>query len=1219
MTTRTLISRSLRYYWRTHIGVVLGVAVAATVLVGALAVGDSVRESLRRMALDSLGETHLAMVPHERTYHVDLVGRMQGKLEAPIAPVMLLPGTASHDATKERAGRVQVLGVDQRFLSLFPGGDGSLPVAADLAEDRVTLNRSLAVRIGAKVGDTVLLRVSKPSLLPRDAPLTRNDVSDISVALRVRVDRIVSDAAGDLSGGRFSLESSQVSPLNAFVNLEWLQKQVQLPHRANLMLVGSSKQSGLSAESADAALKELFQLSDIGIDVRQVPDQPWVELRTDRAFIEDTLMLAGYRAGKELGVTPMGVLTYMVNEITAMKFDGEKVQPTGHAVPYSMVSAFGTIGPRDGNEWPPKDWPESIHPLLRELHDHDLVMNDWLANQLGIEQETPQRIVFTYFVQGPGGDLVEATSLSRVPLQLLRIVPIAGAAADRTLLPEFPDMPAPGTTFSQWKPSFKMTRRIRPVDDEYWKQHAGTPKAFFGLGLAQKMFGNRFGSLTAVRFPMGQAANNNAVTVESVRRELQRQVSPAAIGLSFVPVRQQALTASSSGFDFAQLFLGFSFFLIVAALLLTGLLFVFAIEQRSAEVGTLLAVGFKPAKVRRLLLGEGLVLAVIGAAIGTACGLAYTQALLTGLTTIWRDAISTSSLQFHVKPMTIPLGWCASVAVAGMTIAWVLRRQARTPARELLAGADSGLGAVVVGTAGMAPSRGHAGAEQTSQRPRAGRAPLIVGALFILAAIAWLATLGTSQAGRNAGAFFGAGSMLLAGGLSLCLGVLARMASSSRGDGALRLTITKLGLRNAARRRGRSLATIGLLACGSFLVIAIGAFWLDAGADSTDRKSGTGGFALYGESTLPVLADLNTDAGLDKFALERDDLPGVSFVPMRLRDGDDASCLNLNRAQNPRLAGVDWKKLAEREAFTFTARIPPAEPGANGARPGANGVSPWSVLGEAAGDADVIHAVGDQNTVVYGLGKGLGDVLDYTDESGRPLKVKIAALTSNSILQGTLFIDEEQFKRRFPSVSGHRLFLIDLPLNRLGDPGCLSPFDASKSAKASELRAEINGELIEETRRKLAAAMGDVGMELTPTVERLAAFNAVQNTYLGIFQALGGLGLVLGSVGLGIVVMRNVLERRSELALLAAIGFAAKKQRWLVISEHWFLLAAGLLCGVVAAAIAVLPAVMSPGAKVPYTLLVSILAGVVVSGGAWTWLASRLALRGRLLDSLRGE
>ena len=68
----------------------------------------------------------------------------------------------------------------------------------------------------------------------------------------------------------------------------------------------------------------------------------------------------------------------------------------------------------------------------------------------------------------------------------------------------------------------------------------------------------------------------------------------------------------------------------------------------------------------------------------------------------------------------------------------------------------------------------------------------------------------------------------------------------------------------------------------------------------------------------------------------------------------------------------------------------------------------------------------------------------------------------------------------------------------------------------------------------MTRALRDRGLELTPAAEKLNAFNAVQNTYLDTFQVLGALGLLLGSVGLGVVVLRNVLERRGELALLAA-------------------------------------------------------------------------------------
>jgi ABC-type antimicrobial peptide transport system permease subunit len=147
----------------------------------------------------------------------------------------------------------------------------------------------------------------------------------------------------------------------------------------------------------------------------------------------------------------------------------------------------------------------------------------------------------------------------------------------------------------------------------------------------------------------------------------------------------------------------------------------------------------------------------------------------------------------------------------------------------------------------------------------------------------------------------------------------------------------------------------------------------------------------------------------------------------------------------------------------------------------------------------------------------------------------------------------------------------------------------------------------------------DRGLELIPAADRLNAFNAVQNTYLDTFQVLGGLGLLLGSAGLGVVVLRNVLERRGELAVLLAAGFRPRALRWLILSEHAALECLGLLIGIVAALAAVLPALLSLAAPVSYLSLAATLGLVFLSGLLWTWAAARLALRGDLLPALRNE
>jgi ABC-type antimicrobial peptide transport system permease subunit len=237
-----------------------------------------------------------------------------------------------------------------------------------------------------------------------------------------------------------------------------------------------------------------------------------------------------------------------------------------------------------------------------------------------------------------------------------------------------------------------------------------------------------------------------------------------------------------------------------------------------------------------------------------------------------------------------------------------------------------------------------------------------------------------------------------------------------------------------------------------------------------------------------------------------------------------------------------------------------------------------------------VPAIGDANAIEWALGKQLGDTLDFRDEQGRTFQVKLAGAVANSILQGSLIIDEAEFAKRFPNEGGYRVFLIDAPSN-------------------SVARVSAN----------LSRALQDVGLELTPTAVRLNEFNAVQNTYLSTFQVLGGLGLLLGSAGLGIVVLRNMLERRGELGLLTAVGFRRRALLAMALGEHGGLLGLGLGLGLVAAAVAVLPSLLTPGATLPYQSLALTLGAVFLNGAFWTWLATRSALSGNLLDALRNE
>jgi len=1061
------------------LGTLLGVTVAGAILVGALAIGDCVRESLRGLALARIGQATFALASTDRFFRSALASDFQ-----PAAAVLQLPGTAATPDEKARANHVQILGVDEHFWTL-----AEKPVSQQIPPGSVVLNSALAQQLHVKAGETIVLHVQKPSLLSQEAPISPRE--DVSTGMRLTVSAVVTDA----EFGRFGLQANLASPLNAFLPISWLQEKVDQPGRANLLLTGGEK----------TELKQHWTLADAGLEWSNVPGR--AELRSGRVFIDPAIVEAA-GSGTEL------VLTYFVNELR----DGQRTTP------YSMVTAAGP-------------------PLVpSDMSDNEIVVSPWLAEDL--QAKAGDELQLKYFVLGSGHRLEEKSDTFRIRA----VAPADGPTADRTLMPDFPGI-AKAEKTENWDAGFAIDmKRIRPKDEQYWKDYRGTPKAFVTLAAGRRMWGNRFGDVTAIRFP----ANVSRAAVE---KEMLSKLDPASLGLTFMPVREQALAASSQSEDFGGLFIGFSFFLVVAALILLALLFHFGLERRATEVGLLLAVGWRPKQVRRLLLLEGAIIAVVGSVLGVAGGILYARGILWGLTTLWRAAVAESPLQFHVTAQTLAVGGLSGILVSTLVIWLAVRGQAKRPARELLEQGSELERAVASG--------------KRRRRSWADWIAVASGAGAVAVVSVPLSTHNTS----DVESFFGAGSLLLICGAAAVAvwfrNVAARTVSPP-------LTLFGLGVRGATRQRKRSLAIVALLASGAFLIAAVQANKLDASRDSRRRSSGTGGFAFLGESALPIVQDLNTKAGREFFGLEENSLKDVTVVSLRVHDGDDASCLNLNRAQTPRLLGINPEELFDRSAFTFTEITTNAPQGPR-----------WLSL-EAGGDE--IPAVGDAATITWALHKKIGDTVNYTDDHGRPFKVRLVGAVANSILQGSLIVAESEFVKKFPGEAGYRMFLVDA-----------SPRDA----------AAVSG--------TLTRGLRDRGLELIPAAERLNAFNAVQNTYLDTFQVLGGLGLLLGSVGLGVVVLRNVLERRGELALMAAVGFKPRTLRQLVVTEHAVLQALGLGLGMAAAALALLPVLLSPSAPISYVWLGATLGLVLLSGLFWTWAAARLALRGELLPALRNE
>jgi putative ABC transport system permease protein len=1133
MTSTTLIARSLRYYWRTHLAVVAGVATAVAVLAGALLVGASVKDSLRALALARLGRTDLVAAGtgfFRDSLAADVAKRAAADGQAlDVAPVIVLEGTVSAAANDRTAHRVQVVGVDARFWRFHHADGLDGPSGRD-----AFLSPALRDELSTSDGDALMLTVQRsadipPSLLPG----RRDDL--------VRTIRLVSRAARTTPLLEFALRPEQGAVRTAFVPLARLQRELDRPNQVNALLVSSATDApeSVGVDRVRTLLHAASAPEDLGIQVRTA-DAPSGTLivESTRGYLSDVQAQAVRDVAVASRLNTEPVLTYLANSLRI----GDRT------IPYSLVAGVEGQEPGTGS---PEPGTRNREPGIRNPEPESLDLNDWAANDLRATPSDP--IALEYYVWTDAGGLETRGETFRVG----RVLPMDGRGGDRSLTPDYPGL-TDEARIGDWDPPFPVDlSRIRPRDEDYWARYRAAPKAFVPLARAQRLWGSRFGRLTSMRLTSGSGFQAPGSAFE-IGRAIVARLDPVSSGaFAILPVRQDALAAARGRADFGEYFLYFSFFLVLSALLLAALFFRLGIEQRWREVGLLAAVGFPPSSTRRLFLGEAAVLSSVGATVGALAAIGYAALVLLGLRTWWIGAVGTSNLDVHLSSWPLGVGGLAGVVVALAAIAVTLRGLRNISPRSLLSG-DPSTGRT---TDAVSP---------TSSRARWLAVLTGAGALaLIIAAAADLAPRLVS--------FFLGGSLLLASAL-FALAARLRAAPATPIVPGNFMALARLGFRSATARPGRTVLSAALIAVAAFVIVAVSAFRLD-GAEDRSRHGGTGGYAFVAEAAIPLLHDPASASGLGELGLTPDALHGVRLARFRLKPGDDSSCLNLYRPTDPRIVGASSRFIAEAR-FSFSDTIPEKTPGATSA-------NPWTRL-EGEFPDGALPAIADATSLTYVFHLAVGDDLVVPSASGRPIRLRIVAALADSLFQSELIISERHFVRAFPSIEGYRFFLIDAPR-----------------------REDMAG--------RLEGSFRDYGLDVEDTAVRLAAFHRVENTYISTFQALGGLGLILGTLGVGAVLMRNVLERQRELALLGAVGFRAADVSLIILSETALIVLSGVAIGVVSALVAIAPAVLDRGSRLPLGTLTLVVAGVIAAALVSSLGATLWARRLPIVETLRTE
>lgn len=610
--------------------------------------------------------------------------------------------------------------------------------------------------------------------------------------------------------------------------------------------------------------------------------------------------------------------------------------------------------------------------------------------------------------------------------------------------------------------------------------------------------------------------------------------NPFALQFQINEVREQGLISAKSGVDFGQLFAGLGMFIMASGLLLTILLFSLNLKRRENQIKLYTSLGFSKKLIQKIYLTEIFGISLIGTVIGLLLTIGYSKLILLALNQLWNDIVRTDALELQFKTSTMLTGFLISL-VLGMTVVFFGTKRSINNINKL-----------------------------KEAKPKRFTKQLAYG--FFLACLILVTLLVSNLLAEDIFLWLLAGMLLLMAALFGAHAYFHQAGSKTSNT----MDAKALGWKNLTRNPARSFTIFTLLALGSFVIVVTALNKKTATTSSIDPSNGTGGFEFIAETTVPILRNLNEPSTRKEYGLP----DSVDYLQFHTAYDDQASCLNLNLIANPRILATNPAQLDGR--FSFAGMLEALNP-----------AHPWLGLNQTFDT--LIPAIADQTVIQWGLGKKIGDTLNYIGSRGEPVKLLLVGGLSNSIFQGHVLISEANFRQHFSIGNGSSFLLVDVP-------------ESQKTTVAEELNLVFK----------------DKGWSMQSSVDKLAEFSSIENTYLSIFFLMGAFGMLLGIIGLSIFLIRNMLERKNELALLKAVGFKNQTILQILLYENLTLFLAGIFTGSLAAFLAAMPTLLQGGQTVPLGFLLLVLGILLLNGIVWISLVSMQIIRKtRLTEAFR--
>ncbi|RKU13243.1 hypothetical protein C6501_09610 [Candidatus Poribacteria bacterium] len=1162
--------RTAKHYWQIHLIVALCTAVATGVLAGALIVGDSMRGSLRDITLERLGSIQHALIA-DHFFKPDILNRQ------PTVPAILLNGTVVAAETETRASKVNVYGVDDTFFRLWKNSAGpNLSSATDKPFADIVINEALQNELKVQIGDAILVNFPQAVEIHPEFLLGKRDASDVIQRLRL----VVSDVVPTENVGRFRLHAHQNLPLNAYISLPVLQKA----------LAQSGKVNALFTTDPAPISTDMLNLTLEGLGLYITEHENHLDLQSQQFLLEPALSEPALAVTLENDIPTLPTLTYLANTISNTDSSQKDASTTTtQKIPYSTILALpveeGVFADFLSRHTTQEQQNRYVQAQQQELEQRKLKYNEE-TKKVRIELDRIEKEITELEVQGQ--------ELRGTPEFTQRLAEVKSALTKvKSKANELIFIIQPSEIYlNRWAADDLGVREGDIINLTYYSVSADedyiTENAEFILKGIVPIEGIAADTNLIPKFPgihdttdiseweppftidyslirdkdetywdEYKAMPKAYVSLDVGKRLWQNRFGDlTTIRMGTAPGQDIEATRSLFETEFLKKIEPEQIGFQFLSLKEEGL----NASSGSTDFGMLFSSlsGFIIIAVA-LLVGMVFRIGVEQRAreVGILQAVGYT------LTKIRHRFLFEGILITSIGSLLgclLAIGY-AKLMIFGLQTWWLPAigtpfLKLHVNLLSLLSGALISLLVVIFSIQMTVRKLG-----------KVATVSLLAGQTDFGKVHSKLKTKNVNVSKKYIiifviGLLFGAlvadpiakFTIFIICILSLGWTIFGKWLRAQKESS--RLSKFQFALKNTARQPARSRTCVMTISLACCIIVAVGANRHDALPETE--------YAFVAESSLPLHHSLRTPDGRLELGFNEKDselLSASEILPFRVLPGEDVSCLNLYQPQKPQILGASDAMLNE---------------------------NPWQILKLGNSQQGKIHAIGDEKSLRWILHHNPKENFLIQDEFGKYLLLELKTV-DNSLFQSQLIISESDFKKYFPSQSGYQFFLIKTP-----------------------------PELREETLQTLEKTLEDYGFDVTSASERLASFRAVENTYISTFQSLGGLGVLLGTFGLALVLFRNIIDRRGELATLRAFGFRRQLLSKILFIESSFLLTIGMLIGIVAGFVAILgsqghlPAF--PWLSLTITLLFIFGFGIIANS-----IAVAVALRSPLLSTLKTE